>query len=209
MNIDEIVNDFSRRYQETYVLVKFPDEEKENVFHVDRVAGDDDHCAVLQLSSDEFGSIKLNLGTTHEIGFRYPAVDTFQHGKDAVYFQRVPARQYRRGLCNGNAAFFLPVKSIIACGVTWDWKLINDAFNPQKYTFDQACQMLASGKYRGVALTAQGYSVLLSLAGDSEYWIFFFDLPVARYNSKNKAVTMVEKSFANQIKDIVGYAHAA
>jgi len=203
MNINDIVHDFTRRYADTYVLVKFPGDESENVFHVDQVAADDDHGAVLQLSSNEYGSIKLNLATGHEILFRYPEVDTFQHGKDSHYFRRVPARQYRRGLCNANAGFYLCTTN---AGVfeppRWDWELVNSAYHPRKYAFDKAIEMLVSGKYRSVALDKKGFSISLSLTAESSYMVFYFELCIGRYNPNTKDITVIENAFHATLKEL-------
>lgn len=205
MNVNEIVHDFTRRYGDTYVLVKFPGDDQENVFHVDQVVQDDDHGAVLQLSSNEYGAIKLNFSTGHEILFRYPEVDTFQHGKDSVFFRRYPQRQYRRGLCNGNAGFShcVPVVSPPA----WSWELVNDAYHPQKYSFAKAVEMLQSGKFRSVALD-DGFSLSLSITAEESYMLFYFDLLVARYNSKGKQTQVLENAFAAKVKEICDAQHS-
>lgn len=203
MNVNEIVHDFSRRYADTYVLVKFPGDESENVFHVDQVVNDDDHGAVLQLSSNKYGSIKLNLATGHEILFRYPAVDTFQHGKDSLYFRRVPARQYRRGLCNANAGFYLCTSNTALFDPPrWDWDLVNSAYHPRKYSFEKAVELLNSGKYRSVALTQTGFSLSLSVTAETSYMLFYFDLLVGRYHPETKQCVVVENAFHTVVKEI-------
>jgi len=202
MNIEEIVNDFSRRYGDTYVLVQMPGEDEKNVFHVDRIIPDEDHGAVLQLSSNEFGSIKLNMSTGHSIFFEYPKVGSFQNGKEAALFRRVPARQYRRGLCNGNAGFFRPTESVMGLrALEWDWNIVNNAYKCEKYGLQEALKMLASGKYRSVALK-DGFSVSLSLSTGKDYLIFYCDLPVGRINPTTGEIVVTESSFASEIQEL-------
>lgn len=205
MNINEAVSDFSRRYEETYVLVKFPNQEKENVFHVDHVQRDDDHGAVLQLSSDEYGSITLNLGTQHEILFKYPNVGTFQYGKDAYFFRRLPARQYRRGLCSGNAYFAMPPSLLFGSPTNWNWGLVNASYHGKKYSLEDAIKMLCSRKFRSVALDG-GWSLTQPLVeGSDKFHMFFFDLPVALISVENGIdISVTEKSFSTQIKELYG-----
>lgn len=202
MNLNDIVHDFTRRYGDTYVLVQMPGESEKNVFYVNSIVPDDEQGAVLQLSSNEYGSIKLNMATGHNIFFEYPNVGTFQHGKEAIIFRRVPARQYRRGLCSGNAAFIQPANRLWAQRrVDWTWDVVNDAYNAKKYSLSDAMKMLKSGKYRSVAL-AGGWSLSLSPTANTNYLLFYFDLPVAWINPKDGAAVILETQFTKEVENL-------
>lgn len=202
MNVEEIVHDMARRYQGTYVLVQMPGKEEKHVFFCDRVDPDADQGAVLQLSSDEFGKIALNLSTGHTLLFEYPPIKTFQFGKDALYFRRLPQRQFRRGLCPDNGVFLNVARQITAVSRTeMSFELVDASFKAESFTMAEALKMIKTGKYRSVALS-DGFSLVAPMTANSKkYGVFFFDLPVADISDTGE-IEMLNPAFTKEVQNI-------
>lgn len=204
MEIREVLNDFIRRYDKTFIWVAPPDSSEESLFFVDRITADADKIANLSLSSPEFGKIILNMGTSHTLRFKYPPVGVFQHGTDAFVFRRVPTKQYKHGLCGGNCktgAVFNRLRGYEGDPeLTFD--LVADAYSHRVSTFKDSLKMLTSRKYRSVAL-ADNYSIMLSINKDKNYILMYWDLPIAIIDPSNGDIAVVlEAAFNKNISSI-------
>lgn len=206
MNIPEILRDFIRRYDQSYLWVMMPDSDEESLFFVNRITEDRKNVAVLELSSPEYGKILLNMGTSHTLRFKYPPVGVFQNGKDAFIFRRVPARQYKVGLYHGNSSIEPVWSKMLGSGgeggaLQFDQVLA--AYQGVQYTYSDAVKMLATGKYRSIALR-RGFSLCLSTIAKEGYVLLFWETPVANVDSKGEITHLYEKSFEsliNQVKE--------
>lgn len=90
--------DIQRYYRKTFVKFTEMGERLFYISHVDstRVTGVDEDGTDFELFlSDEH---------PYEVDFPMPHKSFFQHGKYAVLLSRHPAKQYQRGLCEGNTA---------------------------------------------------------------------------------------------------------
>lgn len=208
MTPQEILQDFRRRYEQTYVFVQEPGGREQNLFHVDRVeepSGDKNDLGVINLSSIEVGRIRLNIGSAHTIKFVPPPVGVFQHGNKAVLCKRRPQKQYRRGICNDNTLLMEPVSLIDPqFGRTqFSAEVILAAFEAKQFGIKEGLELLASGKYRSVALT-DGFSMCLSLSETStDYLLFHLELPVAKVSSDGKVTRLLEAVFEKQISKVL------
>lgn len=204
MEIREVLNDFIRRYDKTFLWVAPPDSSEESLFYVDKITADADKIANLSLSSPEFGKIILNMGTSHTLRFKYPPVGIFQHGADAFVFRRVPTKQYKHGLCGGNCQVD-PIYDRIKGNhgtTTLSFDLVANAYSHRVSTFKDGLKMLASRKYRSVAL-ADNYSLMLSMGKDKNYIMLYWDIPIAVIDPTNGDVVMVlEAAFNKNISSI-------
>lgn len=203
MTPEEIVNDFARRYQGTYVFVQDPNDNEESLFYMDRVEPSPTKTGVIHLSSGEVGRIRLNLGSAHTLKFIPAPVGVFQHGPMAYLCLRKPARQWRRGICPDNTTI-VPTTRLLArnadAGFTYD--LVSDAFRKQTLGIKAALEMLASKKYKSVAL-ADNFSLSLALTNSPDYLLFFWDLPVAKVKSDGSLSLILENAFSAQIKKVL------
>lgn len=207
MDINEILSDFKRRYEQSYIWVVPPDSEEESLFFVNRITADRCSVANLELTSPEFGKIILNMGTSHTLRFKYPPVGVFQNGPDALMFRRIPAKQYKVGLYCGNASIVPVYNTLIGKRQHNDEELafeqVLSAFRAETYTFKDALKMLGSGKYRSVAL-ARNFSLMLSTVANNEYHLLFWDAPVAKVDTNGNVVHLYEKAFESVINQVKG-----
>lgn len=203
MNQQQIIADFRRRYEGTYVFVEFPNSAKEELFRVDSIEDSDATVGILCLSSDDYGKIRLNFATDHRILFKYPPIGVFQNGNQAYLFRRLPARQYARGICAGNSEI-VPVTGLIKRHPNGlNFQTVKNAFIGKTYTFREAVAMLESKKFMSVAL-ADGFSLSLSPTAQEGYLMFYFDIPVAWVNLKGELSIVLEETYNDQIKMVIG-----
>ncbi len=188
----EILQDFRRRYEQSYVFVEFPEDNpsmcgKEGLFFVERITGNTSDTGVLHLTSDEYGKIKLNLATDHTIKFMYPPIGVFQNGKQAYYMRRLPNRQYKRGLCSENCRIS-PVTSRIyeaGRGDGMPFETVAAAFVAHSFSFAAAMDKLNYGECRSVAMH-DNFSLVAAMTAANERLLMFWDCPVAKVTPNPK-----------------------
>lgn len=209
MNINEIMNDFRRRWDQTYVWVESPESGEESLFHVDRITDDTTKVGTIELSSPEFGKILLNMGTAHTLKFKYPPVGVFQNGVDAYIFRRVPAKQYKHGIYNGNSTLS-PVYNIMLgrgqdrAQLRGEQLKFNDvlaAFRGERYPFADALKMLSSGKYRSVALQ-RNWSLCLSPITSDGLTLLYWETPVASLDREGNVLHVYENVFESVLPQV-------
>lgn len=88
--------EISRYYRGTFVKFHEFGDQLFSIMHVNSegVTG--------QLASGDDFILHLNDDVPYEVDYLLPHKSFFQNGKAAVLLQRVPARQYRRGVCSDN-----------------------------------------------------------------------------------------------------------
>lgn len=206
MSPDDVLNDYVRKYNQTYVFVQMPDSNEENLFYMSSIQPHSKNVGVMTLTSEEFGKIQLNFGTAHTIKFRFPKIGVFQHGKDAYTFLREPRRQYRRGLCSENGQILNVAHKLLpnTYGVeSLSFELVSSAFKAETYSYQEALKLLASKKYRSVAL-ANDFALMLNVfpsKADSIYTLMWRSSPIATVKEDGSVTLVLEASFAQQIKE--------
>jgi hypothetical protein len=88
--------DINRYYRQTYIKFK---ETGDTLFYIrdvrpERVSGTDE-------DGTEF-ALHLNYDDPYEVDYILPNKSYFQYAKRACMLQRIPAKQYRRGICSDN-----------------------------------------------------------------------------------------------------------
>lgn len=207
MNIRDIIHDFSRRYSGSFIHVKMPNKDGTTLCWCDQVVQEGDGGEI-HLNSEEYGHLRLNINTTHELIFKYPRTGVFQHGREAYVFHRIPKRQWTKGLCSNNASI-LPVtrrcvspRNHINLGHgTQALPLVHSAFEGQTFSVSTALEMLANKKARSVALP-NDFALSLSFVEDPNYFLFYMDIPVARVNKEGKVVHRYEKVYSAEIEEM-------
>jgi len=155
MNPNQIFEDFERKYQGSFIQVAI-NNQKPQIYQFRTLRHKGTKFPELELQSDLFGTIILNYNTQAKILFKIPQTGYIQHGQNALLFARIPARQWKRGIHQGNCSFDNPLKQY---GLRRNddsqpcFTKIRAAFNPVYYSLHEAIQMLASKKYQSVVLS--------------------------------------------------------
>lgn len=200
MNNAEVLSDFRRRWEGTYVWLEI-DGRPDELVYLDSVEESSTKIATLNLTSDKLGKLSVNFGSeNHALQFRYPPVGVFQHDRDAYVFYRRPQRQYRRGICSDNSYMWNVTRRLVGNRVRWNAAEIRSAFEHETYSIVTALTLLEKG-YKGVALNGN-FSLTQSLFETPDYVLWHWVNPVARINTKGQVTQVIEASYKNIITQL-------
>jgi hypothetical protein len=199
----DVVSDFRRRYENTYVWLTLEDCKKETLVHVERVEDSSTKHAILHLQSQEYGQLAINFGSEdHTLRFKYPPVGVFQHGGDAMVFTRRPSRQYRRGICADNSTMVRVTRQV--CGERNQWTIdeVASAFKHETFSFKAALGLLKHKANRSVALV-DDYSICRSMTPDKNYILWHWTSPIARVGIDGTINKLLEPHYAAEVNKIL------
>ena len=172
MNLNQIFEDFDRKYRDSYVQVALKDKDPE-LFKLNRIISDNTKFPKLELISDKLGTIVLNYNTNARIMFKVPNPTYIQHGKRAYYFRRMAERQWKRGINRNNSTFndplsyWLPIDS----STPVDFNTIRSAMYPTFQPLYVAIEMLKGG-YDSVALS-KNFAIAKSPTNKDKLVLFY------------------------------------
>lgn len=205
MNQQEVINDFRRRYESTYVWLGMPEQNTETLVHVDAIVDNPTKMAVMSLTSQKYGQMQVNFGSCeYSLKFKYPPVGVFQCGNEPYVFLRRPARQYRRGLCGDNSQMFNVTKGLVGTLTRWTYAEVEAAFAHETFTFREAILRLQSeNKLKGVALQEE-YSIIRSIDVSPNHILFHWNNPIARISPQGKLTHLLEATYGPEIELMLG-----
>lgn len=205
MTNDEVLQDFRRRWEGTFVWLGI-DGRGDELVKLERIENSSTKVATLHLTSDRVGALSLNFGSEgHSLQFRYPPVGVYQHERDAYVFYRRPQRQYRRGICPDNSIMWNVTRNLVGNRCGWNYSEVRAAFEHETFSITTALTLLEKG-YKGVALDGN-FSLTQSVFETPEYILFHWVHPIARINTKGQMTHLYENGY----KDVVarmGFNHA-
>lgn len=202
MTTEEALQDFRRRWENTYVWLKMKQHGIETLVYVRQVEQDLSKIGVLHLESANYGSITINLGSSdHSLLFRYPRSGVFQHGQYAAQYRRRPARQWRRGICTDNSTVISTTRALTGTRIGIDLASLQSAFNHKTFSKEGGLALLNEQKARSVALE-NNFSVSLSALKSSDYMIMYWDDLVACCDSKGQITALYEKVVEPELMEI-------
>jgi formyltetrahydrofolate hydrolase len=155
MNPSAIFEDFERKYQGSFVQVELENKEPE-LYQLRKIIKNNTRFPQLELQSNKTGTILLNYNTKARIIFKVPQPRFIQVENQALYYTRVPARQWKRGLNNSNSVVISPLEiNNIKRNKLFElnFKSINAIFNTKNSTLEEALYKLNKEKYNGVVLS--------------------------------------------------------
>jgi hypothetical protein len=205
MNDAEVIQDFRRRWEGTYIWLSIEGRGDELV-HLDAVdTSSGTKVATLNLSSDKIGKLSINLGSAgHTLQFRYPPVGVFQFKENAYVFYRRPMRQYRRGICGDNSLMWNVSRNLTGNVCRWTPQEVRAAFEHETYDITTALTLLEKG-YKGVALDSN-FSLTQSMFENPDYVLWHWTHPIGRVNSKGKVTQLYENGYKTLVNQM-GFAN--
>ena len=205
MDAYEVIGDFRRRYEGTYVWLSMDDCNKETLVHVDKIEDSNTKMATLNLTSQEYGQLSINYGSAdHTLKFKYPPVGVFQHGNNACVFMRRPSRQYRRGLCSDNSLMQHTTRNVCGGSMNWSIDEVTSAYRHETTSLQNALNLLTKKTIRSVAL-ANEFSLCRSPTLDSkDHLLFHWQQPVARLTKDGTISNLLEKHYEQEIHFLIG-----
>lgn len=192
--------DLKQRYEGTYVWVTFPKSKEESLFRVDQITAAVKE-PVLTMSNKEHGTISVNYDTSCELSFRFPDVGySWFDGTIALYFRRLSARRWKRGVCGDNSQFATPYSDFYPLRAHVNEATLLTAFKPKFPSWEQALKVLSSGTVLSVPVSnriALGLSPTSQITGN----IMWFDMkPIAVVSDRDKIV-LKESCFQQEVLD--------
>lgn len=204
MNTQEIVQDFRRRYENTFVQVSMEQKGVKVLGRMVQIAEDSDKLAVMQIDTKTFGRLMVNFGSEeYQIRFEQPKSGVFQFKHGAQVWCRRPERQYTRGVCASNAAI-VPTTNKITGGigaVSFSLDSVHAAFEHQTYGMSFAMKALNGGKCRSVALH-NDFSVALPMTPGGYYYVFHWLNLVGAVDKEGKLVHVYEPVYEQALKEL-------
>jgi len=181
--------DIARYYRNTYVKFK---EMGDKLFFIRRVDG------YSVTGQDEDGQeFELFLSDEHpyEVDYILPRKSFFQYGKRAALLQRIPAKQYQRGISSGNTS----VVSLNNQGGVAKHEIGFETLRPfvtkQKYlALDEAIQ----NKARNISVVLSPRFAYIPAVK----FLFVDTKPVASVDLKEKTITLSHPIFKNEVEQL-------
>lgn len=182
--------DISRYYRNTYVKFK---ETGDRLFFIRRV----DNYAVT--GTDEDGTefeLYLNDEHPYEVDYILPRKSYFQVGKRATMLARIPAKQYQRGISNGNTMLTSLNKNGGIAKHEIGFEILKQFVTKQTYwTLEEAVKN--KGRNTSIALSPR-----FAYVPDINT-IFVDQRAIATVDKKDKTVTMALPIFRNEVLALV------
>jgi hypothetical protein len=205
MSNEEVIQDFRRRYESTYVFLNMEDKGIETLAYVSQVETSSSKMGVLHLTSETYGALTINIGSdNHSLSFKYPKMGVFQHGRDAFLFHRRPARQYRRGICADNSTIWNVTRNFAGNISRWNAREVQAAYDHKVYSVSEALKLLESGAVRSAALP-NNFSISHTVFDSPEHVIWYWQYPVARCSAKGKITLIYEDVFKTQLEGMFNH----
>ena len=182
--------DIQRYYRHTFIKFK---ETGDTLFYVrdvslSKVAGTDEN-------GTEF-ALHLNYDDPYEVDYILPNKSYFQYAKRACMLQRIPAKQYRRGICSDNVRITGLSKTggLVAIEVTFD---ALKAFVSKQAFPSLNTVLLQKSKPLSVALSPR--FAYIPVGG----FLFCDQTCVAQIDAKAKKYTILHQIFKPEIEKLI------
>ena len=169
-------DDVKKYYGNTYVKCN---ETGETVWLVSEVSPNQ---VVLKSSSGE--EVAINLMKDYNLDYIIPGKATYQYGNNAVQLSRIPARQWKKGICKQNTSFTSLTSDGSWIPLAFDISTIESFVNkPAYYDVDHAILELKQNRLGSVALTPR---ISISQSGK----VFIDKVLVAKVSFVTKEIVM-------------------
>lgn len=203
MTNEEIVNDFRRRYEGTFVQLCAEQRGVKVLGRITRVRADPERLANLEIQTRELGTVQMNIGSEeYQVKFEFPQPGIFQYKEWAIGFVRRAEKQYQRGLSAGNSRVMTSAGTIIGQAVSLDMNTVQAAFDHKTYNLRDGMKMLGDLNVKSVALH-DNYSVCLPMRRDgTNHFIFHNYTLVGACDAKGKLTRVYQPVYKKPLTEL-------
>lgn len=195
MTNDQIIQDFRRRYEQTYVLLNLEAKKTEVLARVAQVSNSDSKTGVIFFETQDYGLLSLNMGSEgHSMRSFWPKSGVFQLEDRAAVFWRWPRKQYQRGISANNCLIHPVTRPYIGGAFSCNFVNLGYAHRHVTFTVEQALKFLNGNSASSVALDGD-LSISLSFTGSPDYMILHYTHVIARCNPKGRLTHVYEKVY--------------
>lgn len=190
MFVPMFADDINKYYRHTYVKFK---ETGDTLYYIRDI-----NHRVIRGTDQEGTEFELYLSDEHpyEVDYVLPNKSFFQMAKSACLLQRIPAKQYRRGLCSENTRITRIGKTgnLVSMDLSFD---VLKAFVAKQTFPSLSTVLMQKSKPVSVALSSR-------FAYVPETGVIFADItPVASIDKKEKTVVMLYNIFRPEIEELI------
>ena len=190
--------EFDKKYNNCYVRVITPGKNE----ILAKPAGNDGDYFVF--ARDNGGDFRLAYNSECTLIASFPQTGLVQVESFFLVFGRVPARQHRKAPNKDNCRFIDPLVQGLSLPVQVNQgpseKKLMAAYYPQFFTWNNAIEMLKSGKYLGVAINNY-YGVSLHHTSIDKHLLWMFDICVGEVSSANRTIKLFVESLRQELLD--------
>lgn len=205
MSLQQLIQDFEKRYNRTWVWVRFAENGPEYICFIDNVQYDESlDDGLIFLTNSKFGQMQIKYKASGaELDFRWPQTGYFQYKNCAIYAHRGHDRQWKRGICKGNftvSSVFssvAPFQLFARSSLTEDVLLALELSHP--ISLSEAMARLQNGDL-AVAVN-RDFAVALSHLKRYERILWFRNSPVA--SIEGDSVTLLNQMWKQELQDFL------
>ena len=177
--------DCRKYYEHTFTKFK---ETGDTIFYIQKVSPDD--ILAKDINGNEVG---IYLDSGYNLDFVLPRKTVYQYGAHAAILQRIPAKQWKKGMCAGNT------QTLVACPewmpISFDIKIIEGFVNKPSYISSKdAVPRLIDG-----TLTSAALSPRFSMNNNGDV---FLDTVVVGTMSFDQGIVKAKKIVEKEIKEL-------
>jgi len=203
VNNEEIINDFRRRYEGTFIQLCAEQKGMKVLGKMQRVRADPDKFASLEIMTREFGTVQMNMGSDeYQIKFEFPQAGIFQYRDQACGFIRKAEKQYQRGLSAGNSRLLTSTAGITGGALALDLYTVQAAFDHKQYTLAEGLKMLRDGEAKSVALH-DDWSVTLPMRKNGAHFVFHNFTLVGSCSDKGKPIRLYQPIYEKAFTELL------
>lgn len=148
--------DVRKYYEKTFV--KFPVLTNDQLWFIDRVTSD-----LIEVRATNGDEAAIDLSKGYEMDFVIPKKTVYQYGECAVMLSRIPARQWKKGMCKANTSFQILTTNGWTNG-SFDAGIIEGFINKPSYfspyeafeKFEQSPELQSAALTPRISMTAKG-----------------------------------------------------
>lgn len=192
VHLSESIDDFRKRYRGTYVFLDFSGDT-----HLVQYVEDSDNEFIFK--SPKYGEIVLNEDTVRRtIKLKFPPSGLYNVAGNAVFFARIPARQWKRAPCQDNCVILNILNCFKRVPVKFSIETLNEIYNTiYPENLDKA---LAELKYSTALSNKFGISV--SHLADKDTFLFWYKCnPIGVGYKSVKELVIFNKHLFQEVRD--------
>ena len=191
--IPENREDISKYYRHSFLKFK---EHGDTIFYISYV---DENVVSGSLEDGREFKLYLAKEEPYEVDYVLPHKSFFQYGDDAVMLERIPAKQYHRGLTPSNTAMSFRDPNGDVKHLDISFETLKAFVSKQKfYTLSEAMKQVA---LNSVVLTSRMMYV------PSKHTIFIDFIPIAMVASNTKTIRMIAPLFKEEVQEFLKSTH--
>ena len=196
----EQMDEFKKRYENTYLFCTIEGQPKELVY-IKRVTEDS-----VEAQTENNGSYFVSKNSEVEFEVAWPERGLFNYNGKMAWANRVPDRQWKRAIAGKNIELFYPVTyTLLSKQQTPDiaigWNSLKAAFAPREYTTISAAAKKLARTWSSISLN-NNWGLSLSSKVDIKGYFLWHNLRICGIvDVKNKTIAVTFPALWQEISD--------